>query len=895
MLRLTRSVLAACAAACLSSVALVAVTPAQAAPDLSPAAARAIEAPYLRAHERAALRVFHGQWEDRGELESPALLAQAALQAGWFHDPVFEDESLGWALRAEAAVRRSDLAAMDRLPVDEVELSAHGALINVLALGESGQAFDDGLVAAIEASFDAVPVSGDREAQVALTAARSFMLGRAADADRARALVRELAELRQRDQLDWRVRLMEADLLIARSNREEGGAALEETLALNPRSAQAWRLFGGLAVDGLDVDRVEVIADQLDEIAREISGDTEAVHPWGELLRARIALRLDDADGAVASMERALAIWPGWHEGLAWLAAAHGAGFDDVARDAALEELEARAPGGALGPYVVGAVLSDLRQYERADEFLVDAVERAPRWPEPWIELGLLRMQSGEDVGALDALTTASELDPFHIRATNSLALVRDLLTYATVESAHFRVRYAGGVDEALARDMLVHLERVHEMVAAAFGFVPDRKTTIELMPTHERFAVRITGLTGIFTIAAATGPVIALEAPRYGKDHTGEFDWLTVIQHEYVHTATLAVTENRIPHWFTEACAVNFEIAERTWDTWQLLASALEGERLFGPVKINLAFTRPETPSDRPLAYAQSAWIYQYILDAHTQGHIRRMLALQREGLTEGEVIESAFGRSFEQFLEEFELWAADDLVRQGVWGEPRLEMLLGEATLHDPSASEQRVESLSGMGLSLDRRARGLRSGAQFELEPVEPSREVLERLAGVHPGHPEVLAALVEIELEEHGQDVPLRDETRALLERYAAARPVDPLPHRLLTLHYRAMGEPEAMLPHLEWLDSRETYSWAYAAELARLFAVRGEHDRAYEKAERATIIAPYRPEHRELAAAAAVKTHRFDEALRHVRALTVLEPDREIHRRRLERLEVLAGE
>ncbi|MEL6980750.1 MAG: hypothetical protein AAGM38_19125, partial [Pseudomonadota bacterium] len=51
------------------------------------------------------------------------------------------------------------------------------------------------------------------------------------------------------------------------------------------------------------------------------------------------------------------------------------------------------------------------------------------------------------------------------------------------------------GVDEVAARDMAVHAERVHKQIAETFGHVPDRKTTIELMPDHEWFAVRITGM----------------------------------------------------------------------------------------------------------------------------------------------------------------------------------------------------------------------------------------------------------------------------------------------------------------------------------------------------------------------------------------------------------------
>jgi hypothetical protein len=92
----------------------------------------------------------------------------------------------------------------------------------------------------------------------------------------------------------------------------------------------------------------------------------------------------------------------------------------------------------------------------------------------------------------------------------------------------------------------------------------------IEVMPDHERFAVRITGMPFVHTIAACTGPVIAMEVPREGppSKHMGLFDWPRVIQHEYTHTITLGQTRNRIPHWLTEAAAVSMEPAPRSYDT---------------------------------------------------------------------------------------------------------------------------------------------------------------------------------------------------------------------------------------------------------------------------------------------------------------------------------------
>ena len=71
------------------------------------------------------------------------------------------------------------------------------------------------------------------------------------------------------------------------------------------------------------------------------------------------------------------------------------------------------------------------------------------------------------------------------------------------------------------------------------------------------------------------------------------------------------------------------------------------------------------------------------------------------------------------------------------------------------------------------------------------------------------------------------------------------------------------------------------------ELARLFASASEWDLATTKSERATTIAPFDADVRELAARVAIKSGRLDDAERHILALTQIEPDRELHVRRLD--------
>lgn len=153
-------------------------------------------------------------------------------------------------------------------------------------------------------------------------------------------------------------------------------------------------------------------------------------------------------------------------------------------------------------------------------------------------------------------------------------------------------------------------------MLPAGLVHEPAAKTVIELMPDHHWFSVRITGMPKLHTIAAATGPLVAMEARASGPGHlVGPYDWPRVVQHEYTHTVTLSRTKNRLPHWFTEAAAVYLEDARAVGRRCNSSHTA-EVDELFTLDEINLAFVRTKKPTDRQLAYAQGHWMYEYIVE---------------------------------------------------------------------------------------------------------------------------------------------------------------------------------------------------------------------------------------------------------------------------------------
>ena len=854
-------------------------------PSLAGSVRAAIDSPALREDERRDLRMRHGAWT-AADLDTALRRAQAALDTWVLHDAALVDPAVPVAWRAEALLRRGHAAEAFSLLAGCDE--ARCALVRAEALDLLGRVPEaiaqlEPLVKAAEddaATPEALRLGARAVMRLAtLQPVAPTLWKRAAE---------WLARARESDRLDPEVPRLEGELLIARHNREEGVPALQQSLERDLRSAATWFTLGRAALDGFDFDSAGKAAGAL----REFDPD----HPLAELLDGERFLLQEDVERAAAVSARLLSREPDMPEALALAAAVAARRWDAAGTDARLADMDARFPGQALGAATVGRLLSLCRQYEPAERMLREAIRRRPAWAEPRGELGQLLMQTGRSDDARVALAEAAELDPFDKRSAFGRWLLDEMAGYRTVETPHFRIRVKPGVDEVVADGMPEALERMHREVASRFGHEPSQRTTIEVLPDHAFFGVRITGMPAIHTMAASTGPVIALEVPRRGnpKKHLGTFDWLEVLRHEYTHTVTLSQTGNRIPHWLTEALAVSMETKPRALQTCELLARSLEGGRLFPLDRIKWAFVRPETPEDRPLGYAQGRWMVEFLEATWGADIVPKLLARYREGDDEDAALRATIGIGQEEFFGRFKAWARGQVKAWGLAPDPSLEALTDAERANDPAL---RTATLAARKAWLDASTRAfadrvvnaLRPGSigpmrwpKAKLPKVEITDALLDRWLSEHPDQPDLLELKIRRRLKEQPE---VNETTRALLDAYAKARPVDPLPDRLLAAGERG----PAAVAHLRRLDDLEERDPAYALELARLLRAQGDRPGALARAEKAARIDGYDPATRELAAAIAIEAGQLDAAVRHLRALTLLEPDESRHAERMKRL------
>ena len=839
--------------------------------------------------ERAALHRFHGTWDEE-DLTTPEHRARIALRAWRLDDPVFEDPSVPDRIKAAAAMRRGDLDAA--LELTTTDASSPGLVLRASALRALGR--DAEATLALQSALEATPSSV--EEQVArVDAGRRLALGTGRTGAAYQQLMNTLARVRSEiDPLYWPAMLLEAELLFEKSRFNEAGQALWDVLELNPRCSDAWYLLGRLAVQIFDFDAAATAAASL----RRIDPD----HPLAVLLDAEMLLARREAVAARAELAPLLERFPNLPAARALELAAVTLLDDDAAITAAWDRWRSVMPGSPLAATRAGRLLSLHRQYDASRRWLETAIDIQPAEPAAHVELGLMLWQAGLDAEALEALERATVVDPFNLRAANSLELLREIMDYEVVRTEHFEIRFSPGSDEALVRDMPVALEAMHERIAGRFDWEPTQRTVVEVLPDHERFAVRVVGMPDVHTMAACTGPVIAMEVPRRSMPnrHMGRWDWQHVLEHEYTHTVTLERTRNRIPLWCTEGLAVSMEPAPRPWSVLQMVADEWRNGTMLDPDELDWAFVRPRRPQDRSLAYTQAWMMIEYLIEQYGESGLQRLLDQYRDGAAESLAFPAALGVSRDRFHEDFLGWAGDQVRAWGLDPDPSMEELARRALERGSIPATMMRQRRSA---AVQEGMRRLLRDVGTPRAPGEPDQSMeaddwnLPRIADLYDPDPAQLVALLEAHpnhpdlLERAISDSLLRgrpmEERLPWLQTYVEVRPGDPFGHRLLADWYRQGATPERAIEHLRVLASFELDDPEPCRELAVALRRAGRFDEALEAIRRTISIDPYDASLREATASIAIEAGDLETARAMIEALLLLEPDQPIHRRRLD--------
>lgn len=703
------------------------------------------------------------------------------------------------------------------------------------------------------------------------------------------------------DRSYWPGRIVAGNLLREKFNNGEYDGSLadyEAALRLNKNLPQAFVGMGEVALSSWQFEMVEKYAEKALKINPHYA---EAIHLLGKkfILERRY-------DQAMETADRALVINPNDLMAHSIRAAASACLFDDEQVKKIVEQVRKINPQYPFFHRLMGDALGGIRQYAASEQAYQQAITFDPTDANARTELGMMYMQWGDEEKARLALEGAWSLDPFNERTKFTLELLDQLERFATVETEHFIVKYNPETDPGLGEFIIDYLEEIHEIVTGDFDTTLEHKTIIEMFPTHRAFGVRITGKPWIHTVGAATGRVIALAAPRE-TNRFGTYNIARVLKHEYTHTVTLAATANRIPHWFTEGLAVAQEEAPRPFGWWLLLADAVRRDQLFTLESIDWGFMRPKRPNDRQIAYAQSEWMCEFLVEQHGYEIINRILQLYKVGQRQGEIFRTLLGTTTQAFDESFKIWAHAQIGKSGFDLSPieEVEMLikladsnpgdgaifgrLAKAVLDAGDAKralqlaqralefdEENIHGLSTMvaaSFALSRKERSESAKLKF----AENAKPILERLLVRNPDHWIALKYAAEIALGEnqHAQVIDY-------YQRLQKVCPMDPASWRGLAGIYLQHEDDELALPQLLELTRLEENDADIPIQIASMAQKRGRQKEAQYWYKMALYADPYRTKIHQALGDISMQMNDLPAALSAYRLLTKLQPQEVKH-------------
>lgn len=851
------------------------------------------------------------------KLEAQLGLARCRLQIGQYDEALSGleaaagDTSASWHVlvaTTQARKGRYDKTishARDAIRLDERHAGARLLLANTLEdLGQRDSAikayawFSEQLV-----GQETLPRDAEWITSTALGFLRYSVLTRQNVVARTKHVLNEMLQVayERLDRTYWPARIAAADLLREKYNNDDDDGSMSDyraALRINEHLPAAYVGMGEVALSHWNFEEIERLA----QAALDVNPNyAPALHLLGK--KSLLERRYSDA---IELSDRALAINPNDLHALSIRAAAGACRYDESLLRTTCERVAAINPRCGLLHRMLGDALSGIRQYALSEREYLQAIEYDPTDANARTELGMMYMQWGLEKKAREVLEAAWALDPFNERTKFTIELLEMLEKFDRVETEHFVVKYDAQRDPGMGPFVAGYMEDIYGDVTGDYETPIDGKTIIEIFPTHRAFGVRITGKPWIHTVGAATGRVIALASPR-DTGSINPYNLARVLKHEFTHTVTLEATQNRIPHWLTEGLAVYQEDAPRSFTWYELLADATRRGRLFTLESIDWGFIRPRRPNDRQMAYAQSEWMVQYIVDRFGYDVINEMLGLFHRGDTLSRVFQEELGVTVDAFDGEFEEWAKKQVAAWGFRVAPpenvdglrlmaqerpddagilgrlaRAEFDNGEleeavkAARKALNVDENEPNALEVMARVLAMMSAEASDGATRQAHDAQ-AVPILERLLAADPDGWVAPKYLAEILLRQKNYD-----RAEPLLKRLQRLCPFDPTSWRGLAGVYLNRDDPKSALPQLQELARLDEHDAQVPAKIAILH----RRDKRLREAQywfrRALHVDPGNVGYQEAYAQTSMQVGDTQSALQAFELLTQMQPDNVEH-------------
>lgn len=385
--------------------------------------------------------------------------------------------------------------------------------------------------------------------------------------------------------------------------------------------------------------------------------DVNPNHVRGKALHAHRMLTEETYQEGARLAEETLEINPSSLEALTALAGSHFVAGDETG----FEEVRARAL--AINPAYAGldVAMAELavriRRYAQAVERASAAVELDPAAWEGWGLLGMNQLRLGDVEEGRTSLETAFAGDPYNPWFKNNLDLLDTFERYDIHTTEHFELFLHGDESDLLAVYLAPIAEEAYDSLARRYGGEPDLPVRAELFPYHGDFSVRTLGETGLGALGVSFGRVLVMDSPTARE--LGDYNWASVFWHELAHTFHLAISDNRVPRWFSEGLAVHEQRKAREgWGHQPNIAflQALRDGRLKVFSELNDGFMRPDYPAQVGFSYLQASLFFQMVEEEHGFGAIRSMLEAYADFASTEALVERVLGTTMDDLDEAFD-----------------------------------------------------------------------------------------------------------------------------------------------------------------------------------------------------------------------------------------------
>lgn len=286
----------------------------------------------------------------------------------------------------------------------------------------------------------------------------------------------------------------------------------------------------------------------------------------------------------------------------------------------------------------------------------------------------LLAQHLGDHETVLAELEEVGSDERLHHLEAAARAARQGLGDVREVRSAHFRVRYADGLDHLMADRALEVLERSYESVGRDLGLYPNGEVLVDIYPTSASFSAAA----GLPAEAVANETVglcrwdrLLITSPAAAPFG---YPWADTLCHEYTHLVVNRIGDGRVPVWLHEGIA-SFE--GRRWRgesdlrldpyaTERLLDALADGD-LVSLEEIGNCLACLDGKDRVQLAFAQVHFMVDHLVRARGIAAIHGVLEGLRAGATSRDAIAAAWGGSYEEFEASWQHTARQSLSLDG------------------------------------------------------------------------------------------------------------------------------------------------------------------------------------------------------------------------------------